>query len=610
MARKKIDKKFEELPINNNHPHFEYYKHVEHCGHTKDGCLYYSNGDKYIVLIDGSIIIRKVIYKSDGNGDPEIYFLIEGITKDGVKLRDVTILASEFASLNWITKSWGTDLVVLGNQNAKQILSQSVLRASKQCEKEYVIASTGFIYDKNGKPTNYASGNGTVFPSDIRNELPGGLNTAYGMSGVSVNHTEQVEGIKALLLLPSAHVPEVTGPLFALIGLVAIIPIVTRICGSFGFFLLLYGKTQAGKSRIASLFMSAFGRFMPQTPPTTFASTSNAISYLANVLKDNLLWIDDLHPQADDMKRQYQICQNLSRMAGDMSERRRLDSNANLKKSFPPRCLTLGTAEMLPPIGQSGIARIFPVEVPKARNDLSEIDKLARKGILSRGMADYIAYTITNYDEVEARAKVKYEELLSNTNELFGECRLSNQAALLCLSADMFFDYAVRCKALATAAAEKYYRSIEASITHNARKAENQIHQEDPCTMYISAIRDLLSSGRASVINLCKKELPEEVQDYDYTSLYLGPERNGFIGWKDEKGYYLNTSASYSAVLRYYNQQDMSFVTNPNALWRQLRDEKYLIPDKNNTPCQNKKIGNRTMRVLWFPRKVFDVQDE
>ena len=139
---------------------------------------------------------------------------------------------------------------------------------------------------------------------------------------------------------------------------------------------------------------------------------------------------------------------------------------------------------------------------------------------------------------------------------------------------------------------------------------KEQLKQEDPCELFIGAIKDLLSSGRAKVIDLNKKDLPDDVQNFGYTSLSLGPERDGFIGWKDEKGYYLNTNASYSAVTTYYTKQDMSFVTNPNTLWRQLRDCKYLIPDKNNTPCQNKKIGNESRRVLWFPRNVFESNED
>lgn len=242
--------------------------------------------------------------------------------------------------------------------------------------------------------------------------------------------------------------------------------------------------------------------------------------------------------------------------------------------------------------------------------DISAIKEDARNGVLSRCMADYIVYIINNFDSLKETARRQYEDILHITNETFGENRLSNQCALLCLSARMFLEYAVECKALTNGEARSIYRTIEASITFNAKKKEEQLVQEDPCTLYINAVYDLLSSGRAQVIDLSKKDAPEEVRSYQYTSLNLGPENHGFIGWKDERGYYLNTNASYAAVMAYYARQDMNFITNPNTLWRQLRDAKILTPDKNNNPCQNKKIGKYAKRVLMFPRKVFDPSEE
>lgn len=613
MTRNKNDNSKElssnsELTINTEHPHSSIYAGIEHYKVNKNGCLFYSNGEKFYLLANGSIVITKEIYKFNGNGESEIEFQVEGITRNGIKLPPVTVPASKFNSLNWITESWGTSLVVMPNQSVKQTLATGVLMSGEQCERERVCTHTGYII-KNGKPINYMSANGSLIPSEIKCVLDHDLKR-YKLSEPSASDTERIDGITASLNLLEAHAPEVTGPLFAFTYLAPILPIVNDMIGDTSFFMFLQGKTQSGKSTLAALSMSHYGIFDSQTPPTTFASTSNAIGEMAFILKDSVLWIDDYHPQADDMKRQNQIFQDLVRMSGDHSTRRRLDSKAKLKESRPPRCLFLVTGEFPPKIGQSGHARVFQLDVPESRKDISKIRKDARTGTLSRAMTDYIAYVISNFDRLKELAQMQHEKILSNTNELFGECRLSNQATLLCLSAYLYFDYAVRCKAITKETASKYYLSIEATIRASAVKKKEQLKQEDPCELYVNAIKDLLSSGRAKVIDLNKKDLPEDVQNYGYTSLSLGPERDGFIGWKDEKGYYLNTNASYSAVTTYYTRQDMSFVTNPNTLWRQLRDCKYLIPDKNNTPCQNKKIGNESRRVLWFPRNVFESNED
>lgn len=608
MSRKKAESQKEaqkDLAIipNTDHPHAPYYQDTEHYYINREGCLCYANGDKRYILANGSAIITKERKKYDGSGESEIEFTVEVITQNRKRIK-IQVSASRFISLNWFTEKCGTACVILGNQNAKQLLSTGILLSGKNCEREKVFTHTGY-QEENGKPTNYNSASGPLLPSSDKCELDPGL-SRYSLSSPSETEADKIAGVKADIGLLYAHEPEVTSVLFAEAFLAPLLPIIKGIAGDTSLLVFLNGKTQSGKSQIASLFMSLFGRFDSQTPPTTFASTANAISAMAYILKDSVLWIDDYHPQETDMKRQNQIFQNLVRMAGDHSNRRRLDSNAKLKEALPPRCLFLVTGEFPPKIGQSGHARVFQVDVPYSRKDITLLRKQAREGILSRGMADYITYVISNYEKVSETARKKYEDLLSDTNNLFGECRLSNQATLLCLSAYMFFDYAVRIKALTYKEAEELYRFIENGITNNARKKEEQLRQEDPCELYVNAIRDLLSSGRSKVIDLDQKDLP----DYPYASLDLGPDREGFIGWKDSRGYYLNTNASYSAVTAYYSRQDMSFVTNPNTLWRQLRDSKLLIPDKKNTPCQLKKIGKEVRRVLWFPRTVFDIPEE
>lgn len=417
MTRNKNDNSKElssnsELTINTEHPHSSIYAGIEHYKVNKNGCLFYSNGEKFYLLANGSIVITKEIYKFNGNGESEIEFQVEGITRNGIKLPPVTVPASKFNSLNWITESWGTSLVVMPNQSVKQTLATGVLMSGEQCERERVCTHTGYII-KNGKPINYMSANGSLIPSEIKCVLDHDLKR-YKLSEPSASDTERIDGITASLNLLEAHAPEVTGPLFAFTYLAPILPIVNDMIGDTSFFMFLQGKTQSGKSTLAALSMSHYGIFDSQTPPTTFASTSNAIGEMAFILKDSVLWIDDYHPQADDMKRQNQIFQDLVRMSGDHSTRRRLDSKAKLKESRPPRCLFLVTGEFPPKIGQSGHARVFQLDVPESRKDISKIRKDARTGTLSRAMTDYIAYVISNFDRLKELAQMQHEKILSN----------------------------------------------------------------------------------------------------------------------------------------------------------------------------------------------------
>ena len=219
-------------------------------------------------------------------------------------------------------------------------------------------------------------------------------------------------------------------------------------------------------------------------------------------------------------------------------------------------------------------------------------------GVLSRAMADYIVYIIENYEEVKERTQKQYMNIQKYVNEVFGEYRLSNQATLLCLSAYMFFDYVVRCGVITRDKAKSLYKSIKNNVMTNALKNGDQLKQEDPVEMYLSAMKDLISNGRVCLLDLNRSH-----------DISLS-EREGIIGWHDDKGYYIDSQMSYKSVNDYYTNQNMVFVANPNTLWRQLRDSGYLIPDSKGNPRVQKRIGPTNRRLLWFPINVFESSND
>lgn len=597
-----VDEERTEDEVLKESPFYEHvlaYRKTDKYGISKDGMIMY-RGDNPIQLCHGSVIITDELYKKDGTDSTEVCFRLEGITQSGHKLPSVTVPASDFHSLNWITKEWGSQIVVMPTQSAKMKLAAGILLTGQESKRQVVYTHLGYLMSE-GRPVDYLSVSGPLLRPDIKCEIIQGL-SRYRLKGVTDNDEDHNRAINSSINLLYSHSREVTGPLFSFVYLVPILPLVNELIGETSFLLFLLGKTQSGKSTLASLAMSHFGYFDSQTPPTTFASTGNAIGEMAFILKDSVLWVDDYHPKQNpnEANEQNKTFQSLVRMSGDHATRRRLDSNAKLRDEKPPRCVFLVTGEDSPQIGQSGHARVFQLDVPQSRKDISVIRNDAREGWLSRAMSDYISYVIKNYETLKTKVKTRYDYIFNRSIEIFGECRLTNQATLLCLSSYMFFDYAVDCKAISKEKATSLYKAIESTIISNARKQEDKLKQEDPCEMFVTAVKDLLASGKAAVLDL---NLSHDVTLVD---------RDGvrFIGWKDDKGYYLNNNASYSVVSDYYSNQNMMFVVNPNTLWRQLRDSKYLITDKSGNPQSQKKIGSKNMRVLWFNNSLFDSIEE
>ena len=577
------------------HPHAVVYDHIEHYSINKKGVLTYSNGDTVTPLCYGSMIISEEIQKNDGT-ETAIYFKIDAITQNGEHLRPVNVSAAEFDSLNWISKEYGSSIVVAPTQSAKQKLIAGIKLSGRHAKRANVYTHTGYITEDK-KPRSYIHANGCI-NGETASEIVDSL-SQYKMKGVSRSIDEARNAARASLSLLDAHGPEITYPLFAFVYLAPLAPIISETIGDSGFCLYLKGKTQSGKSTLAALAMSHYGSFDAMTPPITFNSTSNYIRELSFYLKDSILWIDDFHPRGTkrDADKQNAIFQDIARAAGDHAQRGRLTSAAKLQALHRPRCLFLATGEDTPQIGQSGTARLFTLSVKRSRADIKELRNNARKGVLSRAMSDYIFSIISNYESAREAFSEAYESIENKAIEQFEESRLSSQVSLLCISAYMYLKYAQTLGVIDDA--NKHLETFSQYIYAAAEQINREIKKQDPVTMYLTALRDIVSSGSRLVINL------DIESDYQYTSYNLGP-KDDYIGWFDRVYYYLEPKKTYHAICEYWDTQRMFFATYPDTIQRELCDLGYIIPDRRNNPASGKTIGGKTRRVLKIKRETID----
>ena len=235
------------------HEHMEIYRKIKSYSVTNDGMLTY-NGESPIPLCHGSIVIKKELHKRDGTDTTEIYFVIEGVTRGGVRLPLVTVPAADFNSLNWITKAWGSAIVVMPKQTARQTLAAGILLSGQHCDINTVYTHTGYL-DRDRHPIDYLSANGALLNPDIKCDIIQGL-SRYKLAGVSKTDDERVEAIKESVSFLNSHAPEVTAPLFSFVYLVPILPLINSVIGDTSFLMFLLGKTQSGKSTLAALAMS------------------------------------------------------------------------------------------------------------------------------------------------------------------------------------------------------------------------------------------------------------------------------------------------------------------------------------------------------------------
>ena len=477
------------------HPHADIWKDIEgYALNSKNQLCHIKSADEKTPLCHGSIVITKVIYNNDGR-DNHILYECDGVTESGAHQPKIIIDDEDFSSLKWISKFWGCSIITFGTQSTIRRLVEAIMLTGQKLPVIYQKCHTGFVCDDNGKPLAYLHAGGCIGDSEIICELDNELKQ-YTMAGCSSTSEEKAEAFKASLSMLQAHRESVTFPLLSFVYMPALAQINRDVNGECGFCLYLRGKTQNGKSTLAALAMSHFGRFTSTTPPTSFESTWNRNELLSFILKDSVLWIDDFYPKGDSKTKASQNEQfsRIARAAGDRAFRGRLNSNSEMKKSYPPRCVFLVTGEDDPELSQSGKARIFTIDVKAERKDISEALQAARDGLLSRAMSDYIKYIIKNYDAVRGSFSRLYGEVIKNTRSRIGENRLSIQAALLITSFGMWLRYAVSCELIDVPTAKALIEKNSSIIMGLAQMNAAEIASSDPAERFIKILSSMISN--------------------------------------------------------------------------------------------------------------------
>ena len=583
------------------HPHLKTYEPIEgYSLNDKNQIVYVKSEDERIPLCHGSIIITEVIHKNNGDDD-SIEFECDGITESLKRLPKVIIPSDEFDSLKWITKNWGCEIVPFGTQSTIQKLVCGIKLTGQSAKQTYKHCHTGYVNDKNGKPISYLYSGGCIGNQGIVCELDDSVRQ-YRLSGCSSSDNELKESFLASLSLLKAHQESVTFPLLAFIYLVPLAQINKEVNGESGFCLYLRGKTQNGKSTLSALGMSHFGEFTSSTPPTSFESTPRYNEYMSSLLKDSVLWVDDFHPKGTKAERDKQNEQmnKIARASGDRAFRGRLNSNAESGKIYTPRCFYLVTGEDEPQLSQSGLARIFTLEVKTERKDLTKLFEASRNGLLSRAMSDYISYIIGHYDDVKSLFEKRYSYYIGITRKDLGENRLSIQSALLMTSFDCWLGYAVNSKLIDKSSAVKLAEKNASTIIKNAHKNDEEIKSSDPVEKFISTLSTMISNKEVEVRDIKFGSENNEL----YNNTYI-PR----IGWFDEEFYFLAPENTYKAVKDKLESIDDSIGATMNGLYRELRDQGLIISDNSNSPSKLKRINGKPKRVLFIKRNFLEIQE-
>ena len=368
--------------------------------------------------------------------------------------------------------------------------------------------------------------------------------------------------------------------------------------------IMLYGKTGSMKTTLSLLINSLFGRFNEDNIPMNFRDTPKSILNYCFTLKDCAVVIDDYHPGSGrEQSAQDATTQALIRGICNREARGALDKSGRQRAAKRPQCNVIMTAEYLPNVGESGVARFLSLELKPGDINLNELTKYQKEA--EEGTLSHFTFLATEM------LKAKFLDKENGVNELLEKLKsgfLSNRRFYKSKADEMNFHIRPRlCDDLANirigfelycetlfcyegiTAKEKVemLNELDGILLRLAVTQQSLTETEQPTEIFIRKLRSLIDVGK---VNLTERMIRP-----------VDMPRN-LVGYYDDENFYFESDAAYAAVIKSCYDVGEHFPLTQKALIKTLKNEGVSICSKGE--C------TRNVRVFGTPKRVICISKE
>ena len=568
---------------------------------ARDGCIvqYTQDNPDGKPLTTFVALPSRIITRDDGVTQDKV-FGIEGWSRGGEPLPPIEVPAKSFASMGWLTERWDFAAnIAPGNAVRDRVRYIITEVGARTARRETIYTHTG--WRKLDGKWAYLYQGGAIGARGVAVELDAALRT-YTLDAPDDGRAPGEVALDQYMMRQA--LPEhICVPLMAAVFLAPLREFLGAAGCPPGFALFLLGRSGTRKSTAAALALSYFGDFDAKSMPASFADSANAIRRKGMVLKDMPLVVDDYHPEtsASERRRMESIAQMLSRAFGDGADRGRMRADLGLQESMPPRCMAIITGEDTPSIAESGVARYYIVNVGKgdivADDALTEVQRMAKAGVLRRIMRGYIEYLAARADELPAQLAERFVELRARaTRENQGaHGRAPEAVAHLMLAYEQMIGYMVSLGAMDKELADAERANAWRVLIEGSREQAAVAAEDQPTALYLRALGELMQARVVRVADLTEPDaaIPRDM-----------------IGYSDRDYYYLISGVAYRAVCKLYTDQGHEYPLSERMLGKMLREEGLILPGADGKTARLKRIGTTVGRYLTIPRAAIDGKDE
>ena len=592
----------------------------------RDNCLYVTTVSKRgssttkVCNFVPRIVSEKTV---DDGAVTEKTLVLSGIHTDGSTLPPVEVNGADLSNFNWLLDKWGAKCIIEVGQRCKDYLRYYILTTSENAEQltEYHVTGWKKIdgewhfllpheapFGKGSCQLKLTEGlqesSGDTCPATNQIDYPnvtlkGKLRYYCGERNWSKT---DLHTAKLLYTMPPAR-KEIIHPLLAFAFLTPLNEFLRQAGCMPKFTLFLTGRTGTRKSTIAALILSFFGAFTSTDLPMSFQDTANSITANAFTLKDVLTCIDDFYPSDNaEMKKLNTTAQKIMRAYGDRTGRGRMRADCTLMENRPPQGNAIITGELRPDVGESGIARYFPLELKDGDVNLAYLTEYqgeAAQGVYRRTMYAYTEWLKRRFicdDDHEEKFVKRLRELydyyrsdfLSHGVKCHG--RLPEIVACLMIGMRFFLYFLKENGVIFQDEKDEEIKNFSDLLLRVAAQQAVDIEYEKPANIFVRKLYALMESGD---IVLKKKGSPG-----DYTPSF-------FSGIVNSDYLMIHLDSVFPLIKKLCSDSGEAFPYTKNSIMKALVEEGIAEPGRQST-TRVTKIQNFSMRLLYLRKDKTD----
>ncbi len=599
----------------------DYFEGIKGCI-VQNACINTLNQDGSTRQLSNFVALPvEQIVMDDGSSRQKINLRIKGWSATGMPLSTVTIPVSQFDGMKWPLDEWGIYASISEGNGSTQKLRRIIQEAGVRSIVHRVTYSHTGWRMIDGKLC-FLHGGGAIGADDVHVQLDFGLEQ-YRLDGIREGEYADMSREAVRPIAQGATLRVMRAPGFRvgvpMIGFLFLSPLryfLERRGHRPSFIPYLCGTTGSGKTTYASLCMNHFGYdfSFEGSQPAGFDDSVAAMAQKLFILKDLPLFVDDYKRESEPqrMRNRRNLEETIIRMIGDGLRRSRMTSEMMSQTDRPARGLCVQTGEEVPAVEPSSVARLYVIDlkagevpVPNGRQDskwqaklqeMSELWKLAREGVLNESMRGYIEWLAAQGDELPVRLETLLEEYrIRATRDANGaHARVPSGVAYLMVGVRMMLDYMISPGSIFAdepEAANILMEQCWEAVLGNSEAQVRSMRSERPTQVFLTTMRELLQSKRCNVMKLGE------------TKMIPLP---GLIGYMDEHRYYIIPGEALAAVQKSLDAQDMPLAIGKTTLLRQLREEGLSVPGVGGETLQQIKRGGIHGRFLVLPRHVLE----